>query len=149
LIIRAVRIGIRVSHPSIPKELFPPLTVEEDRTFSAAPTVMTFLAVPGAPMMLRVPPRFPVAKRITHSWLPAAAQQLTGQRGINDPHFVTGDNRQAGSPRPYTLCQKATATLQPADLSLLAFQLKSGTTLKPHPALHWEVESAGKLHLAD
>src|SRR4051812_8232203 len=37
--------------PSFPAELLPPLASASDRTLSAAPTVMTFFAVPGAPIV--------------------------------------------------------------------------------------------------
>ena len=41
------------------------------RTFSAAPTVMTFLAVPGAPMVLAPEPELPADTTSTNCWLPA------------------------------------------------------------------------------
>ncbi len=41
-------------------------------TFSEAPTVITFLAVPGAPMVLAPGPEFPAEKTMGNSWLPAA-----------------------------------------------------------------------------
>jgi hypothetical protein len=41
------------------------------RTFSLAPAVMTFLAVPGAPRLPGLGPSLPAAKTMTISWLPA------------------------------------------------------------------------------
>src|SRR6266850_4585006 len=38
-----------VLQPSLPAVLLPPFAVDIERTFSLAPTVMTFLAVPGEP----------------------------------------------------------------------------------------------------
>ena len=41
------------------------------RTFSAAPTVRTFFAVPGAPMVFGPAPELPAEKISTICWLPA------------------------------------------------------------------------------
>src|SRR5436190_17050495 len=58
--------------PSFPPGSLPPLAVEIDATFSVAPTVMTFLAVPGELTVCGFEPALPAAKRITISWLPGA-----------------------------------------------------------------------------
>jgi hypothetical protein len=57
--------------PSLPAALFPPLAVLIERTFSAAPTVITFFAVPGAPTEPAPGPAFPAANTTTISWFPA------------------------------------------------------------------------------
>ena len=41
-------------------------------TLSAAPTVITFFAAPGEPMVLALGPALPAEKTMTISWLPAA-----------------------------------------------------------------------------
>jgi hypothetical protein len=46
--------------------------MEWEWTFSAAPTVMTFLAVPGAPTVWEPEPALPAEKTTTYSWFPSA-----------------------------------------------------------------------------
>src|SRR5215510_6156702 len=55
----------------LPEGSLPPFAVDIERTFSEAPTVMTFLAVPGAPTVCAPPePALPAAKTMTISWFP-------------------------------------------------------------------------------
>ena len=46
-------------------------------TFSEAPTVMTFLAVPGVPTVLAPGPSLPAAKTMTISWLPGVGHRAS------------------------------------------------------------------------
>jgi hypothetical protein len=62
------------SQPSFPVALLPPLAVLIERTFSAAPTVKTFLATPGAPTLPLPGPALPAAKTTTNCWLPGVAK---------------------------------------------------------------------------
>ena len=59
---------------SMPQPSAPP----NGLTFSAAPTVMTFLAVDGSPTVFPPEPPLPAAKTMTYSWLPAVGKRRAG-----------------------------------------------------------------------
>src|SRR5882724_9939590 len=54
-----------VLQPSLPSTSLPPFQVACDCTFSAAPTVIIFFAVPGEPTVCAPEPALPAANRIT------------------------------------------------------------------------------------
>ena len=60
-----------VSQPSVPSVAAPLFVMACEWTFSAAPTVMTFLAVPGEPTVPAAEPALPAANTIVMPWLPA------------------------------------------------------------------------------
>jgi hypothetical protein len=67
-----------VLQPSLPNGSLPPAAGSSERTFSAAPTVMTFLAVPGEPTVCTPDPAFPAANTITICWFPAVGNGEPG-----------------------------------------------------------------------
>jgi hypothetical protein len=59
-----------------PKKHAPP----KGWTFSEAPTVMIFLAVPGEPTVFEPLPLFPAAKTIVISWFPSDSESASRTR---------------------------------------------------------------------
>ncbi len=62
---------IRSRRSLAPELAMPQPSVPVWRSFSEAPTVMMFLAVPGVETVLLVGPSLPAAKTTAYSWLPA------------------------------------------------------------------------------